>query len=215
MDYKENFHMTLGTITTLLGLESSLKIKGAIKGPEASKFLSAGFSLLNELVPAVQVVVTDLEQHLGIKGFKEEVMRGQQRWVLRCLHYPKCEKGTILATPHVDKSGLTLYLGSTTAGVQYYDRSLRRWIDISLERSSVTLTANMQMQYLRHDIKGLWHQVVANYTAGRKGRDSVVLFIPFVHVPPVDKARIGRMQNQPVGFNYNMEEEEFRRLFKE
>ncbi len=205
-DRKENFHITIEDYSNLVLTANEQGIGGI-------RLIENAYTVLDYIRPFASGFCRAVERNYQVDGLEEEMNSGWRGWTLRMLHYPPGSVvGEVIAAPHADKLGLTLYLSETTSGVQYYDGL--HWLNVPTDDDHVIITPNMQMQYRTgSQMRALYHKVVANKTTSEVGRYSIVCFCGLPNTPQYDKERCGRMQDHPVGFNYGMPHEEFAKLF--
>ena len=126
---------------------------------------------------------------------------------------PKKKSGICIAEPHVDKGGFTFHLHESTSGLQYLNQE-KEWKDVVLDESNTILFPGIQIQYAsKCKVIALCHRVIAHAISEHIGRFSAVCFIDMAHTPVYNKARHGRMQRHPIGFNYDMDFPTFKKLF--
>lgn len=212
LDLKENFHFTMGGLYRIT--EFLDKITVLHDHVQVKQFIDQSIALVNLVEQDVFNITQLIQRDLKIQHFGYEVINGRNHWILRYLHYfPDQPVGSVLASPHPDKSGLTFYLGETAPGIQYLTKD-KQWVNLSTDEDMVTVTPNLQLQYKTHgEVKALYHRVVANEQSMMNGRYSIVLFVPFMHTPQYNKLQNGRTQDFPVGWNYDMPFEDFAKLF--
>jgi isopenicillin N synthase-like dioxygenase len=206
-DLKENFHFSVRELDRVNRISRRARVDG--------RFVNAASSILSAIRSPISEFTRQVEREFDLPGFRDEVNESWDRWTLRLLHYPPSgEVGKVLASPHVDKLGWTMYLKETTPGVQYYN-PLGEWVDMPVLTGETIITSNMQTQYKTGgQLKAVCHRVVSNEDSARDGRYSIVCFADFLKTPQYDKERCGRLQDMPLGFNRNMSFEEFAGLFK-
>ncbi len=205
-DRKENFHFTLQEMKRIADISNDAGVNPV--------FASDAYALLEGIRDPLYSFARSLEIRFNLIELESEIRQSKPMWFLRLLHYPAgSEPGQVIAAHHPDKLGLTMYLGETTPGVQYYSQD-RKWEDMPVLAGKTIITPNMQMQYRsRGRLTALYHRVVANEICQTEGRYSIVCFIGFPQTPQYDKACHGRLQDQPLAFNYGQPYREFRKLF--
>ena len=119
--------------------------------------------------------------------------------------------GEVLAKPHPDKSGFTFHLHESLPGLQVLGRD-HVWYDVPLSARETIVFPGMQLQYKDHDLKALWHRVVATPGA-EHGRYSMVYFVEFKRTPEYKKKDFGSAQELALGSTYSMSPDEFRAMF--
>lgn len=209
-DRKENFDIATG------GEDWLKENLGKIESPVAREFVTHVTSLVKVMKPTILQFARDVETKLGVEGFENEVEESEPGFFVRFIHYfGDREVGEETATAHVDQSGFTLHLFESAPGFQClsYDG---KWIDVPISGGYQTVIINaMQMQLRSKDeLKALCHRVVATPETAKKGRYSAVCFVQLRNTPKYDKDKGGRLQEKVPGFNYDMQIEEFREMFK-
>jgi len=209
LDRKEDFHLRLAANDELI--HHAL----AVGSGTVERFVQEALMLPNLIEPLLVEFAQSLEKQYGIPGFAQAIADSKSQWLLRFLHYfGECSPGEEIAVPHIDKGGFTLHLYESDTGVEYLAQDKRTWIPMPLAHDETVIFPALGLQqYLKNEVKALCHRVVATDTCARKGRYSAVCFIDFAGAPHYDKARHGRLQAFPQGFNYDMPWEEFRNLF--
>lgn len=206
LDVKENFHLLLSDIARIRNFCTSFDVD--------QRFVYSAENLLQTIQGTILGFARVIEREYGLDGLEDELFESHDKWVLRLLHYPHgSEAGQVIAAPHVDKLGITMYLGETTSGVQYFSKD-RKWVSMPVLTGQTIITPNMQMQYkTRGELKALCHRVVANEESGRVGRYSIVCFADLFKTPQYNKEKFGRLQEMAVGFNYDLPHEQFAKFF--
>ncbi len=207
-DLKEDFHFTSGKREWLAHAAEGFG------SHEASEFVAAANSLLNDMSPFIMDVFMQVERQFGIKGLTQEAANSQGSWFLRFLHYfGNRTPGDEIATSHADKCGLTFHLHESAIGLQYMDHS-KEWKSAPVPAGTSMIIPGMRIQYRsKGRLKATYHRVVASPSAAQKGRFSVVCFVHLDRTPQYDKKHAGRLQEFPPGFNYDMPFKEFSKLF--
>lgn len=205
-DLKENFHVTLFQYDRL----------AAIANNRTFPFLSSAKELLDKIEPLVLQFAREVEEEFDVRGLEEEVIVSKPYWILRYLHYFGDQpEGHEIAAPHADKGGFTLHLYESDAGLEYYCMDEHAWYPMPVDESQTVVIPALQLQLASDNrLKALYHRVVATETTARTGRFSMVCFIPFENVARYNKDALGNVQTHPVGFNYDMSADEFKKLFK-
>ncbi len=214
LDHKENFDMTLKAMPAF---EETM---GRIQNGAPLSFVDDAHSTIETMTPFVTELAEEVGRAFGLTGLSDEVVAGRPNWFLRYLHYFNGrETGAEIASPHVDKAGLTLHLHESAPGLEYLafpDPSAReqRWCAMPVAADETVVIAGMQMQY-RSDgrLKALCHRVTANAGTAAIGRSSMVCFIPLLQTPAFNKLALKRLQEYPPGFNYHLPNAGFRKLF--
>lgn len=204
-DLKENFHVTLFQYERL----------AEIANQRTFPFLHDAKILLDGMEPLILEFAARVEEEYGVKGLAEEVKLSKPYWILRYLHYfGNQEAGKEIAAPHADKGGFTLHLYESDEGLQYYCIQTHTWKAMPVDEKQTVIIPAVQLQ-LRSEgsLKGLYHRVVATEETARRGRFSMVCFIPFEHTPKYNKKLYGNMQTHETGFNYMMPHGQFSELF--
>ncbi|MCB1213506.1 MAG: hypothetical protein KDK40_04330, partial [Chlamydiia bacterium] len=158
---------------------------------------------------------TSVEEQYGIAGVVDEVLLSKPYWILRYLHYfGDREEGDEIASPHIDKGGLTLHLYESDDGLQAYSFVQRRWKGIPIEEKQTVIISAAQLQLQSKGLlKALTHRVIATEKTARTGRFSMVCFVPFQNLPMYNKEVYGSMQIHDTGFNYDLSHSDFKRFF--
>ena len=205
-DRKENFHLNIKD----LPLTKEICRKAGVD----LRFADSAGRLLWSIQDTICRFARSVEDEFDLAGLTEELMASQDSWFLRLLHYPPGSPvGKVIAAHHVDKLGITMYLGETTPGVQYYNRD-GQWVDMPVLTGKTIITPNMQMQLkTRGEVKALYHRAVANEESKVNGRYSMVCFADLLQTPMYDKTKHGRIQDLPLGFNQRLSHEEFAQYF--
>jgi isopenicillin N synthase-like dioxygenase len=204
-DRKENFDF-----------KSNFRGVRASDPQEAAALITSVAQLLEEVQPLVLHCGRVLETSFGIPGLVEELQCGDSTFFIRLLHYPgERLDGEELAVPHIDKGVFTPHLFQTAPGLQILDQNTRQWIDTPIDEQCTVVFPGAQMQYRTDgNMKAACHRVMATTDTAVSGRYSAVCFVDLGRTPAYDKDKHGRMQEFPVGFNYDMPWDEFRGLFK-
>lgn len=208
VDQKENFHYTKNEGQRLAKVE----VPGE-SHPIVREFLNSADQILDAVTPTIEAFAKDLEENGKMENFSNEVMDSRDKWILRFLHYfPSNEENASIASPHPDRSGFTLHLYQDLGGLEYYWND--KWEKLPLSEESTIILGGMQLQFRsKSQILAAYHQVVANKEAMQNGRFSAVLFIPLIDTPNYDKQKKGRLQDQEIGFNYNLPMEKLEEYF--
>lgn len=206
-DLKEDFHIRLSERNFLVN--EGLKI-----GEVATTFLEKAFNLNEHIVPVVESFAEAVEAEFYMPEFKADVQKKEQRMLIRFLHYfGDRHVGDEMAVPHVDKGGFTLHLYESHPGLEYLTHE-HQWQPMIFTENETAVIPAMRTQYRTENrLKATYHRVVANKQTARDGRFSVVCFVDFDRTPYYDKARVGRLQDQPLAFNYTMPFDAFKELF--
>lgn len=205
-DRKENFHVTLFQYERLANIANK----------RTFPFLHNAKRLLDGIEPLVLEFARNVEQEFEVIGLEQEVLASKPFWILRYLHYfgnqqPQSE----IAAPHADKGGFTLHLYESEEGLQYCNYENFNWTPMPVSETETVIIPAIQLQLLsRGTLKALYHRVVATENTAKRGRFSMVCFIPFENVPKYNKKTYGSMQTHDIGFNYNLSHEQFSKLFK-
>lgn len=204
-DLKENFHVTLHQYERL----------AEIANKRTFSFLNDAKSLLDHMEPLIMQFAESVEKEYGVTGLIEEVKTSKPYWILRYLHYfGDQNEGAEIAAPHADKGGFTLHLYESDEGLQYYCMQNRTWEPMPVHEKQTVIIPAIQLQYLSEGkLKALYHRVVATDKTAINGRFSMVCFIPFQQSPMYNKKAHGSMQIHDTGFNYNLNHQEFAKLF--
>lgn len=207
-DRKENFDVALA------GSDWLEKHATSINNPVVLEFVENATTLVGILKPIVLDFARQSQDTFGIDGFVDEVERGDDVFFVRFIHYFGDRKlGEETATAHTDQSGFTLHLFESAPGLECltYDGE---WINMPVSEGETVIIPSMQMQLRsKGSLKALCHRVVATPETADKGRYSAVCFVQLKKTPKYDKSKHGRLQEKVPGFNYNMSEAEFAKLF--
>lgn len=208
LDLKENFHITLRDVDRL----ASDAFSGGIHG--GSEFIWEADGLINATAFGIGDFLDHLEGALSLRGLKQGVMDAKDRWVFRYLHYfGGCGIGDQIAASHSDRSGITLHLFESGPGLEYLDFG-KQWRPMPVQDGCTAIIPGMQLQFASENkVKALCHRVLATEESYVSGRYSVVCFIPIPNTKIVNKNAVGRLQDFPAGFNYDMAFTEFQTLF--
>lgn len=210
-DRKENFDITSA------GLAWLADNSAALSDDAVHDFVSRAGDLVGLIKPVVVDFARRAEAAFGIPGFASEVLESEQAYFVRFIHYYGDRAvGEETATAHTDQSGFTLHLFESDPGLQclpYTPGS--EWIDMPVSSGETVIIPSMQMQLrTKGAVKALCHRVIATEKTAITGRYSAVCFVQLARMPKYDKAAHGRLQEKNPGFNYNMNYEEFARLFR-
>ncbi|HEY4488867.1 MAG TPA: 2OG-Fe(II) oxygenase family protein [Candidatus Paceibacterota bacterium] len=211
LDRKEDFHLRLSAHDELLTNARAL-------GDErAEQFVEAALLLPDLIEPLLVSFAQEVEERYKVQGFSTAVADAKPEFLLRFLHYfGDCEPEEMIGSPHVDKGGFTLHLYESDKGVEHLSTDKQSWIPMPLaHEDTVIFPALGLQQYLGSRVKALCHRIVATPECARQGRFSAVCFVDFRGARHYDKARHGRLQKFPPGFNYDMPAEQFNDLFVE
>jgi isopenicillin N synthase-like dioxygenase len=217
-DYKENFHVSLGGKERLIQLAETVHTTCSRAAPR--DLLRNAQELLTYLDWTVQEIAFSLETTYDLPGLMDEVMAGQDEWVLRLLHYFGGQPiGSVSAAPHADKSGFTLHLFESAPGLEYLGReNPDDWRPMPVTTKETVVIPGLQMQLRsRNRLYATCHRVVVTSEAKdpmMNGRYSAVCFIPLPRTPAFNKRSVGRTQDLVPGFNYAISHEEFAELFR-
>jgi isopenicillin N synthase-like dioxygenase len=208
LDQKEDFHFTTGEEKWLQNETDKIKNKEALNLVEISK------NLVTEMSPFILDYARSLEKDFGLTGLEQEVRESKDHWFLRYLHYFGERKvGEEIATSHADKSGFTLHLYESDPGLEMLTMDMN-WVPMPVGNGNTVIIPGMRLQYRsKNKLKALFHRVLATKDTAKTGRFSMVCFVHLMKTPQYDKAKAGRLQEFPPGFNYDMPFEEFAKLF--
>jgi isopenicillin N synthase-like dioxygenase len=205
-DQKEHFHVKLANMPALRAREVTFPNKKSLA------FISASHALLKQIGPMVEEFAYHVARTYHLAGLVPEVMKSQDEWTFRYLHYfPSSGNGT-LAHQHADRGGFTLHLDESHGGSEYLDKQYD-WQALPLTHDSTVIFPSMGLQYRSQcALKALWHRVVSTEKTHDGGRYSMVAFIDFNRDAKFNDAQY-RMQNFAAGFNYSMSMSELQKLF--
>lgn len=208
LDLKENFQFT--RVSSVWLRETAVDVVGLTP----IQLVGCADGLVGLIQSLVVNFAREAEESFALGGLADEVILGRDQWIVRFLHYFGGRKvGDEIATPHADKSGLSLHLYESDPGLQCLGFD-GEWRDMPVSDSETVIIPGMRMQFRsKGDLKALCHRVVATPETARTGRYSIVCFIPLINTPAYNKVAAGRLQEFPPGFNYTMPFEEFRKLF--
>lgn len=197
-DYKENFHISLGYIPPDCNLSEI----------DRALFLSAK-GVINLVTP----IVMEIAEIIGSKSMfdlPKIVQESKEKWTLRLLHYPS-RNGKITAASHVDK-GITIHLDEDAEGLEVLWNGV--WTKAHPMHHHVLAYPGMLGQYYSGShFPALCHRVETTHEVGRRGRNSIVMFIDFGDVV-YDKKTHGPTQDVfPAGENYGVSFDEFSKYF--
>jgi isopenicillin N synthase-like dioxygenase len=209
LDLKEDFHFTHGTVEWLRTEAAQ------VNNQVVSQLVSKADQLVNVIEPFILDFAQMVEAEFSLPGFANEVLESKDMWFVRFLHYFGGRKaGEEIATSHADKSGFTLHLYESDPGLQHLDFN-KTWQDMPVSETETAIIPGMRLQYRSgNQLKAVFHRVVATPKTAEQGRFSMVCFVHLKKTPEVDKEKIGRLQDFPAGFNYDLSFDEFSQLFK-
>ena len=212
LDQKEDFHFSPNGETWLRSRLDELSHNGR---EHAETFLNSAEAIIDLTDPLIQEFARQCEKELGLEGFADEVEFSKPHRLVRFLHYfGDRQVGEETATAHADKSGFTLHLYESDAGLQCLALDNRQWQDMPVSEGETVLIPGMQTQLRSGSkIRALCHRVIANEHTARYGRTSMVLFVPLKKTNAYNKAGVGRLQTLEPGFNYDMPNDKFSELF--
>lgn len=166
--------------------------------------------------PMIEDFGTQIENSYGISGFHALTKESAPNAFFRFLHYPgERNPSAVIAEPHVDHSGFTFHLFETTDGCERLTLATKEWISLPVADGQAAAFPSMQTQLVSNgEIKGLCHRVIANEISAKIGRYAIVCFIALAHTPSYDRKTHGRLQEMTPGFNYDIPQEDFRKLFR-
>ena len=205
-DSKEQFHAVRENFPLLLPKAKE------INDSRATEYIEAIDALIVAMRPMVQNFASRVEEHFGLIGFENDVMKCQDSWTFRYLRYPPGAR-PMLANAHADRGGFTFHLGETQEGGEFFDVKKYEWRSWPLSDTQTIIFPSMNLQYRsRGRLKALWHRVVPNEKSVEYGRYSMVAFIDIDSSHHIDGSRF-RMQEFEPGFNYGLSFEEFAKYF--
>ncbi len=208
-DRKENFDVTVA------GEEWLRKNIDAIRNPVALEFVQNAVALVEVMKPTILEFARQAEIEFGLNGFVKEIEESEAGFFTRFIHYfGDREIGEETATAHADQSGFTLHLFESDEGLQCLAYE-GKWINMPVSDGETVIIPAMQMQLRsKGELRALCHRVIANAQTAINGRYSAVCFVQFKNTPKYDKDRGGRLQEKTPGFNYEMSQDDFSKLFK-
>jgi isopenicillin N synthase-like dioxygenase len=208
-DLKEDFHLRMNVADWLK--ESALQVDDTI----TPTFVEAALAIPPLMAPILKDFAESVEKELDIKGFMDDVMSMQPRWLIRFLHYfGDRQPGDEIAAPHVDKGGFTLHLYESHPGVEQLDYATKEWVPMPLSHEDTVIIPAMSLQNrTKNALRATCHRVVATEETAKIGRFSAVAFFNFANSRFYDKQTFGRLQNYAPGFFYDMPFEKFDEYF--
>lgn len=208
-DRKENFDITIA------GEKWLIDNLGKIDDPIALDFLRSAISLVDIMKDTVFDFALYLEQEYGIQEFHNEVRDSKDSFFVRFIHYfGNRIDGEEIASAHTDQSGFTFHLYENEPGLQSLNFG-GIWEDMPVSSGETVIIPSMQLQLRsKGKLKALCHRVVATDITSKTGRYSSVCFVQLKNTPKYDKEKHGRLQEKTPGFNYDIPNEEFQKLFK-
>lgn len=205
-DIKENFDITRRSLTEL--------VEKADSHEATMMFLRAADNLFDSLETMVIEYGRHVETTYGVTGFATEAAASSGSIFVRFLKYPPVPQGTVIGEAHVDHSGFTFHLYESTGGCERLSFDKKSWLPMPVAPDKAAAFASMQTQRFSNNIlRGLCHQIIANHTTSLIGRSALVAFVPLVNVPSYDRKTHGRLQEKTPGFNYDIDQMAFRKLF--
>lgn len=204
-DLKENFDIQPTSLNGLRLLSNN---------PAAQSLIDISERLLQALEPVAVRFCEDIELTYNIDNFTKIANASSGQRFLRYLYYPPCETGKIIGQAHNDHSGYTFHLFESTGGCSSLHPENRTWQPMTVDDGNMIAFAGMQLQLLsKGSIPALSHEIIANQETSQNGRIAIVCFNVLNGVPVYDRKSHGRLQEKPAGFNYDMDSEEFEKLF--
>jgi isopenicillin N synthase-like dioxygenase len=209
LDQKENFHLRLSARDELMNHARSMS------EPEFADFIEKALALPDLIMPLLLEFGAAVEERYEVPGFADAVASTKPELLIRFLHYfGECEPGEEIASPHVDKGGFTLHLYESDGGVEQLSQDKQSWLPLPVSNDETVIFPSLGLQqFLGSRVKALCHRVIATPECAQAGRYSAVCFVDFAESLHYDKARHGRLQNFPPGFNYDMPADQFDDLF--
>lgn len=208
-DRKENFDITIA------GEKWLIENLGKIDDQIAIDFLRSAVSLVDIMKDTVFDFALYLEREYSIQDFYNEVKDSKDSFFVRFIHYFGNRKdGEEIATAHTDRSGFTFHLYESDQGLQSLNFD-GIWEGMPVSSGETVIIPSMQLQLrTKGKLKALCHRVIATKTTADIGRYSAVCFVQLKNTPKFDKEIYGRQQDRVPGFNYEISNEEFQKLFK-
>lgn len=205
-DIKENFDITRKSLVELAENAKSHDV--------TILFLQAAGNLFDSLEAMVAEYGRHIETIYDIPGFAAEATASSASIFVRFLKYPPVPEGTIIGEAHVDHSGFTFHLYESTGGCERLSFDKKSWLPMPVASDKAAAFASMQTQHFSDNVlRGLCHQIIANHTTSLMGRSAIVAFVPLVNIPSYDRKTHGRLQEMTPGFNYDMTQTAFKKLF--
>lgn len=209
-DTKENFDVAIAHQSYLEALLTQPL------GETERTFARAALALSKQMTPLAVKFAEQAESDFQLPGFTEKIKASNNTIFVRFIHYFGGRvAGELLAEPHTDQSGFTFHLFESDRGCERLDYKTRQWLDMPVEANKTAVIPAMQMQYESNgELRALAHRVVATEQTKDVGRYAIVCFVRFANSSIYDKATHGRLQEKEPGFSYDMDNEEFGKLFK-
>ncbi len=203
-DNKQNFDVTMQGIAALRGRSNSV----------AEKLLDASETLLAALQAPARAFVETVAKEYDVPTFSASALASERNRFIRFLYYPPVQEGTVIGQAHTDHSGYTFHLYESTGGCHRLSYDKKDWLAMPIASDEMAAFAGMQLQLVSDDaIKALCHEITANETTARQGCIAVVCFNMLAGVRVYDRATHGHLQTKEPGFNYQMDNGEFAKLF--
>lgn len=210
LDRKEDFHLRLNAAENLVGHAHE------IGTPEIESFVRDALELPLLIAPILADFAKRVENEFNVPGFAEDVAYATPDLLLRFLHYfGDVAEGNEIASPHIDKGGFTMHLYESDGGVEQLMPNTREWQALPVSHEETVIFPAFGLQHKMHNhVQALCHRVVATADSAVNGRFSAVCFVDFRNNKQYDKKNFGRLQDWPVGFNYDISWEDMDKLFK-
>jgi len=200
LDLKEDMHINREWGDRLLACADAVGDGGVFR-----KFIEDALKIPDAILPLVREYSQQVEDEYQLAGFTQDVEDAIPTWMVRFLHYfGDRNAGKEMAVPHADKGGFTPHLYESHPGLQYLDQR-RTWQDVSIGGNETVVLPGLALQHRTRGGKiAVYHRVVATEQTAQSGRFSAVCFIDMKHSRYFDKKRVGRVQDLPVAFNYDI-----------
>jgi isopenicillin N synthase-like dioxygenase len=204
-DRKENFDFNIA------GSQELHEIVAGINNETVTNFVTSIQDLQTNLLPMIQQFGRDTNN----EEFESLAIRSADNVFFRFLHYPAgAQIGELIAEPHTDHSGFTFHLYETTDGCEQLATN-GVWEPLPVNHDELAAFGGMQTQLVTKGlIRALCHRVTANEISSKNGRFAIVCFVALEGIKKYNKKRHGRLQEKEPGFNYHMQEDEFKELFE-
>lgn len=206
-DRKENFDFTAASLQEFADVQHS---------KAAAVFLQAAADLGVLLRHEIAEFGKEIEQQLSQQGFAVIADRSRNNYFIRFLHYPPAPLNTVIGEPHPDHSGFTFHLYESTDGCRALRLSDRTWQSLPVAHDKMVAFGGMQLQLAtKGAVKALTHDIIATAETSKHGRIAIVCFTSLDSVPRYSRKQFGRVQDMPIGFNYDTSYKEFTAYFDE
>ncbi len=181
----------------------------------APEFITDAVAISKAMAGLALSFAQQVDAQYHIPELVERTAESGDQIFTRFIHYyGDRTAGEETASTHCDQSGYTFHLFETADGCQRLDYTTREWVDMPVEEGKMAAFPAMQLQLLSEgELPALAHRVVATQATQRAGRHAIVSFVRLKNVPEYDKKTHGRLQEFEPGFNYDMTQRDFGKLF--